>query len=105
MGVLNTTPDSFSDGGRYLDGDAARARVDELLADGADIIDIGSESTRPGALSVSADEQIARATPALDHAVARGAFVSIDTASAEVIQLSNGLNGTTDLRFVALRLE
>ncbi len=84
MGVCNVTPDSFSDGGRYLAPEAARARVDELLAEGADVIDIGGESTRPGAAEVAAREQLARVIDAIRHAVSRGACVSIDTASPDV---------------------
>lgn len=84
MGICNVTPDSFSDGGRFLDTDAARQRVDELIAAGADIIDIGGESTRPGSQPVPAREQIARVLPVVAHAALRGACVSIDTTSAEV---------------------
>jgi dihydropteroate synthase len=84
MGVLNVTPDSFYDGGRYLDADAARAQVDRLLAEGADILDVGAESSRPGAASVSDDEQLARLEGPLRYAVERGALVSIDTTSARV---------------------
>jgi dihydropteroate synthase len=88
MGVCNVTPDSFSDGGRYLDVDAARARVDELLAEGADFVDIGGESTRPGASPVPAPEQLTRVLPAVRAAVERGACVSVDTASPEVAAAS-----------------
>jgi dihydropteroate synthase len=85
MGVLNVTPDSFSDGGRFLAPAQARLRVDELLAQGADIVDIGGESTRPGAAPVPADEQIARIVHALEYAAKqRGALVSVDTSSPEV---------------------
>lgn len=84
MGICNVTPDSFSDGGRYLGVDAARARVQELLAEGADLIDVGGESTRPGALAVPAAEQLVRVLPVVRWAVERGACVSIDTASPEV---------------------
>ena len=84
MGVLNVTPDSFHDGGRHFAADDARARVDALLDEGADLIDIGGESTRPGCTPVPAEEQLRRIGPALSHAVARGAIVSVDTASAEV---------------------
>src|SRR5882757_477083 len=76
MGVCNVTPDSFSDGGQYLDPTAARARVDDLIAQGADIIDIGGESTRPGA-AVPALVQVERVLGPLRHAVSRGACVSI----------------------------
>lgn len=89
MGVLNVTPDSFSDGGRYLGSEAARQRVDELLAEGADIIDIGGESARPRAEQVPADEQIARIREALLYATReRGALVSIDTTSPKVARFA-----------------
>ena len=91
MGVLNVTPDSFFDGGRYDDVKSAAQRVDQLLADGADLIDIGAESTRPGAAAVPADEQVARLEPALRHALHRGALVSVDTASAAVARHALGL--------------
>jgi dihydropteroate synthase len=86
MGVLNTTPDSFFDGGRYTDAGAARAQVDRLAAEGADIVDIGAESSRPGAAPVSPAEQIARMSAALEHAVMRGLVVSVDTTSPEVAE-------------------
>lgn len=89
MGVLNVTPDSFSDGGRYLDAAAARQRVDALLAEGADIIDIGGESSRPGAEAIAADEQIARIREPLIHAaLERGALVSVDTTSPAVARFA-----------------
>lgn len=84
MAVVNTTPDSFFDGGRYFNHDAAREHIQALLAEGADIIDIGAESTRPGAPAISPEEQIARALPSVEFAVAQGACVSIDTTSEEV---------------------
>jgi dihydropteroate synthase len=84
MGVCNVTPDSFSDGALYLDAAAARARVDELLAHGADMVDIGGESTRPGALPVPAQEQLARVLDVVRHAASKGACVSIDTTNAAV---------------------
>jgi dihydropteroate synthase len=84
MGVCNVTPDSFSDGGRYLGTEAAIARVDELLAEGADVVDIGGESTRPGARPVPAREQLARVLDVVKAAADRGACVSVDTASEEV---------------------
>jgi dihydropteroate synthase len=86
MGVLNVTPDSFYDGGRYLDPPAARERVDRLLAEGASIIDIGAESSRPGAAAVTAAEQLDRIDASLRHAVARGSVVSVDTTSPEVAE-------------------
>jgi dihydropteroate synthase len=85
MGILNVTPDSFSDGGRYLEPDAAIARGRELFAQGADLLDVGAESTRPGSAPVAADEQIRRLDPVL-RALARepGAVLSVDTRSPEV---------------------
>jgi dihydropteroate synthase len=88
MGVLNVTPDSFFDGGRFLGEEAAVRRVDELLADGADIIDLGAESSRPGAKPVPASTQIGRLGPALERAVAQGALPSVDTTSPEVARWS-----------------
>jgi dihydropteroate synthase len=84
MGVCNVTPDSFSDGGRYLEVEAARARVDELVAEGADMIDVGGESTRPGAPAVEPREQIRRVIEVVRYGAAKGLCVSIDTASPEV---------------------
>ena len=80
MGVLNATPDSFFDGGRYPTPSALEQRVEELVAAGADLLDIGGESSRPGSDPVSADEQLGRVEPAVRHALERGALVSIDTA-------------------------
>jgi dihydropteroate synthase len=84
MGIVNVTPDSFYDGGRYEAVDAARERVVRLLAEGADILDIGGESSKPGAPRVAADQQIARIAGALEQARALGALISIDTASPAV---------------------
>jgi dihydropteroate synthase len=84
MGVCNVTPDSFSDGGRYMGSKAARARVDELMAEGADIVDVGGESTRPGAAPVPPAEQLARVLEVVRYAAGLGACVSIDTASPAV---------------------
>jgi dihydropteroate synthase len=84
MGICNVTPDSFSDGGRFFDHDAARVHVDALVRDGADIIDIGGESTRPGSKSVPAAEQLERVLPVIRHAASLGACVSIDTTSPAV---------------------
>ena len=86
MGVLNVTPDSFFDGGEYLDGESAAQRVETLIHEGADIIDIGAESSRPGSRVVPAVEQIQRLEPVLVKAVARGVFVSVDTTDAEVAE-------------------
>src|SRR5690349_6056559 len=84
MGIVNVTPDSFFDGGRYESATSACAHVDALLAEGADIVDIGGESTRPGADAVPADEQIARIETVVRHAVGTSAIVSIDTQSPVV---------------------
>src|ERR1700680_967646 len=86
MGVLNVTPDSFSDGGRFLDPAAAIAQAERLAAEGADIIDIGAESTRPygDAVAVPAQEERARLAPILPATVALGIPVSIDTMKAAV---------------------
>lgn len=88
MGILNVTPDSFSDGGRWLDPAAAVAHAHELLAEGADVIDVGAESTRPGAPAVPAAEQWRRLDPVLARLrVERpDAVVSVDTRDAAVAQ-------------------
>jgi dihydropteroate synthase len=88
MGVLNVTPDSFSDGGRFLDAVVAVAHGLEMEAEGADILDVGGESTRPGAEPVAPEEQIRRVVPAIAGLVARGvrAQISIDTTRLAVAQ-------------------
>ena len=80
MGILNVTPDSFSDGGRYIDANRAIDYAHQMIEDGADIIDIGGESSRPGALPVSTGEELTRVLPVID-ALSKGtdAFISIDT--------------------------
>ncbi len=84
MGVLNVTPDSFSDGGRFLDADAAIAHGLELDAAGADVVDVGGESTRPGADSVTTNVEIDRVVPVVAALAARAVVVSVDTSKAEV---------------------
>ncbi|MEX0928300.1 MAG: dihydropteroate synthase [Balneolales bacterium] len=86
MGILNVTPDSFSDGGRYLRPNESLQRVETMIGEGAAIIDIGGESTRPGAEPVSADEELARVMPVLEAAVPRfpDTFFSIDTTKYKV---------------------
>jgi dihydropteroate synthase len=87
MGVLNVTPDSFSDGGKYADPDRAFARAVELEEQGADIVDIGAESTRPGSVRISAAEEIRRLIPVLKRLKGRlGVPVSVDTYKAEVAE-------------------
>jgi dihydropteroate synthase len=85
MGVVNVTPDSFSDGGKYVDPDAAIAHGLELLADGAAIVDVGGESTRPGARRPSVAEELARVIPVVSE-LSRHGTVSIDTMRAEVAE-------------------
>ncbi len=84
MGVVNVTPDSFSDGGRFTSPEAAIAHGRRLLADGADLIDIGGESTRPGATRPLVAEELARVVPVIEALAAEGAVVSVDTMRAEV---------------------
>lgn len=86
MGIVNTTPDSFSDGGDHFDRDAAIARGLEQMADGADILDIGGESTRPGSAPVPPDEERRRVVPVIDALAKAGAVVSIDTRHAETMK-------------------
>ena len=83
MGVLNVTPDSFSDGGRYLDHEAAVRHGREMVAEGADVVDVGGESTRPGAEPVAVDEELRRVVPVVE-ALAGEVRVSIDTTKPEV---------------------
>jgi dihydropteroate synthase len=84
MGICNVTPDSFSDGGKHLTLEDACAQVDAILGEGADVVDIGGESTRPGARAVPANEQLARVLEVVRYAASRGACVSIDTQDANV---------------------
>ncbi|UQS27635.1 dihydropteroate synthase [Amycolatopsis thermalba] len=86
MGVLNVTPDSFSDGGRYLDLDAALAHAHEMWKRGADIIDVGGESTRPGSSRVDAETEIARMLPVVRTLAADGLRLSVDTTRAAVAE-------------------
>lgn len=100
MGIVNVTPDSFSDGGRYAQADAARAHCDQLVAQGADILDIGGESTRPGARLPDTAEQLERVRPVLRHAVTLGVPVSVDTADPVVMReaLEIGVDILNDVR-------
>ena len=86
MGIVNVTPDSFSDGGSFASCNAAMAHCEQLLKEGADLLDIGGESTRPGAPVVSLEEELARVLPVLRHAVTLGVPVSIDTYKPAVMQ-------------------
>jgi dihydropteroate synthase len=82
MGVVNVTPDSFSDGGRWFDPDAAVAHALELAEAGADLLDVGGESTRPGAARVDPEEELRRVIPVIRELTARGLRVSVDTMRA-----------------------
>lgn len=84
MGVINVTPDSFSDGGRFMDADAAEACAARMIDEGADLIDVGGETTKPGSLPVPAEEQICRVTPIIRYLRERGMATSIDTTRAAV---------------------
>ncbi len=86
MGIVNTTPDSFSDGGRWDNASGAIEHALQLYDEGADILDIGGESTRPGALEVPADEEILRVVPVIEALVKRGCVVSVDTRKTEVMR-------------------
>jgi dihydropteroate synthase len=106
MGILNTTPDSFSDGGKYYSSDAAVARAKEMLAEGADIIDVGGESTRPGAAAISEEDELRRVIPVVRGiATARpDATISIDTTKTVVARAAieagaHIVNDVSGLRF------
>ena len=103
MGILNVTPDSFSDGGRHRDPAAAVDAGLRMVSDGAAIVDVGGESTRPGAEPVSADVELERVLPVVDGLVAGGAVVSVDTSKPDVARaaLDRGaaiINDVTGLR-------
>lgn len=100
MGILNITPDSFSDGGRFVGRDAAIAQARKLVADGADIIDVGAESTRPGHTPISAEEELRRLAPLLDTLLAEvDAPFSIDTYKAETARyaVARGVSVINDI--------
>ena len=101
MGVVNVTPDSFSDGGLYLQPDAAVAAARRLLDDGAAIVDVGGESTRPGAAAVTVDEELRRVTPVIECLAGRA--VSIDTTKAEVARRALELGAEMVNDITALR--
>lgn len=99
MGIVNVTPDSFSDGGRHDDARGALAHCEQLVKDGADILDIGGESSRPGAPPVSLDDELARVLPVLRSAATLGVPLSIDTTKAEVMRaaLDAGVDIVNDI--------
>jgi dihydropteroate synthase len=88
MGIVNLTPDSFSDGGQWADSGDALRHCETLVAEGADILDLGAESTRPGAAEVPAEEEWRRLEPVLRGAIGLGKPISVDTRKAEVMQRS-----------------
>jgi dihydropteroate synthase len=99
MGILNITPDSFADGGRHNSFESALARAKEMIEEGVDIIDIGGESTRPGAIRVSADEEIERTIPIITELKELGVATSIDTMRASTAQaaISAGASYVNDV--------
>ncbi len=113
MGILNVTPDSFSDGGRNIDPDKAIETALDMLDKGADILDVGGESTRPGFTPVAPDDELDRVAPVVEALCERGAIVSIDTRHAEVARtclelgasIVNDVSGFTDPEMVSLVAE
>jgi dihydropteroate synthase len=105
MGIVNVTPDSFSDGGLYLDAEAAIDHGRELLAEGADILDVGGESTRPGADDVPAAEELQRTEPVVAALAGAGATVSIDTSKAGVARAALDAGATIVNDVTALRAD
>ena len=117
MGILNVTPDSFSDGGRYLDVQQAVAHAETMIAEGATLIDVGGESSRPGASPVSVDEELARVVPVIDAlADTVDVFISVDTSKAKVAQCAleagahivndiTALSGDPDMAVVVAEME
>ncbi|HUW26939.1 MAG TPA: dihydropteroate synthase [Gallionella sp.] len=105
MGIVNVTPDSFSDGGQHLQHDAAIAHARQLIAEGADIIDIGGESTRPGAQPISVQQELDRVLPVIEALRGIPVPISIDTCKAEVMrtaidagaQMVNDINALQDI--------
>jgi dihydropteroate synthase len=103
MGIVNVTPDSFADGGRHPDAGSAIAHARALLADGADILDIGGESTRPGAAPVTERDELARILPVVAAMAADGAIVSVDTMKPGVMRaaIAAGATMINDVRALA----
>lgn len=111
MGILNVTPDSFADGGKYLSKADAITQGRRLIAEGADIIDVGGESTRPGAERISEEEELARVIPVITELVKDGAVVSVDTMRSEVakaaitagaLYVNDVSGGLSDLKIAAV---
>jgi len=108
MGILNVTPDSFYDGGRYIDFESAKMRLHSMISDGANIIDIGGESSRPGSLRISADEEMRRLKPIFDYIHQKEIYkeveISVDTYKSSVARMSlergaTIINDITGLRY------
>ena len=99
MGIVNVTPNSFSDGGRYADTNAALRHCEQLVTEGADILDVGGESSRPGAPVVALDEELARVLPVVREAVKLGVPVSVDTSKPQVMRavLDEGADIVNDI--------
>jgi dihydropteroate synthase len=101
MGVLNATPDSFSDGGRFLDPDTALAQAERMVAEGAAIIDIGGESTRPGATAVESEEELRRVLPLVERVAARlPILLSVDSSNPQLMRRASaaGAHMVNDVR-------
>jgi dihydropteroate synthase len=105
MGVVNVTPDSFSDGGLFLDSARAIEHGRELVAQGADLLDIGGESTRPGAAEVSAEQELGRVGPVIERLAADGTSISIDTSKLAVAEAALDAGATMVNDITALRAE
>ena len=103
MGVVNVTPDSFSDGGRFLDPKAAIDRGNALIEEGADILDIGAESSRPGARGVSADEELSRLMPVIEELRDCAVPISVDTVKPEVMRAAIAAGASMINDITALR--
>jgi dihydropteroate synthase len=105
MGIVNVTPDSFSDGGEFLDAERAIAHGRELVEEGADVVDIGGESTRPGAEAVPAEEELRRTQPVVEALSSAGFSVSIDTSKVGVAQAALDAGAAMVNDVTALRAE
>src|SRR5687768_3806357 len=106
MGILNVTPDSFSDGGQFSSLDTAVAHAEQMISDGADIIDVGGESTRPGGEPVSFEEEIKRVVPVIDALTARTKVpISVDTTKSEVARAALDAGATIVNDISALRFD
>ncbi|MDP9277607.1 MAG: dihydropteroate synthase [Actinomycetota bacterium] len=105
MGVINVTPDSFSDGGEFLDPRRAIERGRELVAEGADVLDVGGESTRPGAAAVSGEDELARVGPVIEGLAGTGTSISIDTSKLAVAEAALAAGASIVNDVTALRAE